>query len=207
MKAALLLVDLQNDFMPTGALPVSEGDQIIPLINKIQTQFDCIVATQDWHPNNHQSFANNHVGKKVLDVIDLQGIEQVLWPVHCVQDTFGAELVATLDTQRIRKIVYKGTDWQIDSYSGFFDNGHLKKTELDAYLKQQQITDVYICGLATDFCVKYSALDAVQLGFKTYVIQDACRGIAAVEQAFDEMKKAGVEILQVTGQTHLICKI
>lgn len=200
MKKALILVDLQNDFMPTGALPVAHGDEVIPIANKIQKHFDLIVATQDWHPKNHKSFAVNHPGKKAFDVIDLYGLEQVLWPPHCVQYTEGAEFVQALDTTCINKIIQKGTDWEIDSYSGFFDNGHRKKTELKNYLEQQNVTDVYICGIATDYCVKFTALDAIQLGFKTYVIEDACRGVSLeshhVMQALDEMKKAGVIVVQ-----------
>lgn len=200
MKKALLLVDLQNDFMPTGVLPVADADTVVPIINEIQKKFDLIIATQDWHPENHKSFALNHSAKKPFDIIDLYGLEQVLWPPHCVQHTKGAEFVSTLDATRINKIIQKGTDCEIDSYSSFFDNGHRKKTELNDYLKQQNVTDVYICGLAIDYCVKFTALDAIQLGFKTYVIEDACRGVNLesnhVAQAVDEMKRAGVKVIK-----------
>lgn len=200
MKRALILVDLQNDFMPSGALPVANGDAVIPIINEIQKKFDLIIATQDWHPKNHKSFSLNHPGKKTFDVIDLYGLQQVLWPLHCVQHTKGAEFISNLDTTRINKIIQKGTDCEIDSYSSFFDNGHRKKTELDDYLKQQNVTDVYICGLATDYCVKFTALDAIQLGYKTYVIEDACRGVNLelnhIAQAIEEMRRVGVKVIK-----------
>lgn len=195
---ALILVDLQNDFMPTGALPVPEGDKIIPTVNTLQKHFDLIVATQDWHPVNHGSFASNHPDHKPGDRIDLDGLPQILWPHHCVQNTKGAEFVADLDTSRITKIFQKGTDPLIDSYSGFFDNAHRKATGMGEYLKQQKVTEVYIVGVATDYCVKFTALDACQLDFKTTVIADACRGVNLKpddsKRALAEMQKAGVVI-------------
>jgi nicotinamidase/pyrazinamidase len=194
----LIIVDVQNDFCPGGALPVPEGDHIIPLINRLEPRFDLVVATQDWHPANHGSFAANHPGKKVGDVIALGGLPQILWPVHCVQNTPGAELVPTLDRSRIARIFPKGTDPAIDSYSGFFDNGHRRATGLGDYLKYNKVMDVYVCGLATDYCVKFTALDAVHLGFKTHLIEDACRGVNLkprdVAQAVEEMRTAGVHI-------------
>lgn len=197
---ALVLVDIQNDFLPGGTLAVADGDKIIPVVNRIQREFPLVVATQDWHPASHGSFAVNHPGKKVFEQIDLNGLPQTLWPTHCVQNTKGAELAAALDRERIAKIFPKGTDAAIDSYSGFFDNGHRKSTELGEWLKGRGVTEVYVCGLATDYCVKFTALDAVEAGFKTHLIEDASRGVNLrpddVGNAVDEMKRAGVVVLQ-----------
>jgi nicotinamidase/pyrazinamidase len=197
---ALILVDLQNDFCPGGALAVREGDAVIPLANELQKHFELVVATQDWHPKDHASFASNHPGKKVGEVIDLAGLPQVLWPDHCVQNTPGAELVKALDRSRIDRVFQKGTDRCIDSYSGFFDNGHRKATGLGEYLKSKNVTDVYVCGLATDYCVDFTALDAVQLGFKTHLFANASRGVnlkpGDVDRAIEDMRRAGVEILK-----------
>jgi nicotinamidase/pyrazinamidase len=197
---ALILVDLQNDFVPGGALAVPEGDAIVPLINEILPRFDLVVATQDWHPADHGSFAANHLGRKVYEVIDLAGLPQVLWPVHCVQGTAGAALVPSLDTSRIARVFQKGTDPAVDSYSGFFDNGHRKATGLGDYLRERGVARVYVCGLATDFCVKFTALDAKQLGFETSFIEDASRGVNVkpgdVDRAVEEMRRAGVQIMQ-----------
>ena len=195
---ALILVDIQNDFIPGGALPIPEGHQIVPIVNRIQPRFEFVVATRDWHPANHSSFAANHPGKKPGDVIDLNGLRQILWPVHCVQNTRGAEFVPGLETHWVAKVFQKGTDPQIDSYSGFFDNGHRKATGLDEFLKQSRVTKVFIAGLATYYCVKFTALDAVNLGFKTHLIADACRGVNLqpndVSSAIQEMERAGVQI-------------
>jgi nicotinamidase/pyrazinamidase len=195
---ALILVDVQNDFVPGGALAVPEGDRVVPVCSAIQSGFELIVATQDWHPANHCSFAANHPGTKVGQVIDLNGLPQVLWPVHCVQNTAGAEFVPGLDTRRIDRVFQKGTDPQIDSYSGFFDNGHLKSTGLGDYLKSKGVSDVYVAGLATDYCVKFTALDARQLGFGVHLVEDACRGVnlkqGDVQAAIEEMRRAGVLI-------------
>lgn len=197
---ALMLVDLQNDFLPGGALAVAEGDKIIPVVNRIQREFPLVVATQDWHPANHGSFAVNHPGRKIFEQIDLNGLPQTLWPAHCVQNTKGAEFAAALDRDPIAKIFPKGTDAAIDSYSGFFDNGHRKSTGLGEWLKGRGVTSVYVCGLATDYCVKFTALDAVAAGFKTHFIEDASRGVNLgaddVKKAVDEMKRAGVEVVQ-----------
>ena len=196
---ALILVDLQNDFLPMGALPVPDGDQVIPLANQIQQRFDLVVATQDWHPSNHASFAASHPGKAPGDVIDLNGLQQTLWPVHCVQNTVGSAFAPGLDISRVRKIFRKGTAPGIDSYSGFFDNGHRKSTGLDLYLKQAGVTETYVLGLATDYCVKFTALDAQELGFATYVLADACRGVdlqtGDVAAALHDMATAGVQII------------
>lgn len=192
---ALILVDIQNDFIPGGALAVPHGDQVIPVANSLQKSFDLIVATQDWHPPEHVSFAVNHPGKKVGEVIDLDGIRQALWPVHCVQNTRGADLASRLDRSKIARIFQKGTDVDLDSYSAFFDNAHRRSTGLGEWLKSRGVDRVYLCGLATDYCVKFSVLDALQLNFATYLIQDACRGIESkpgdVDAALAEMQSAG----------------
>ncbi|MDB5355702.1 MAG: Nicotinamidase [Phycisphaerales bacterium] len=195
----LILVDIQNDFIPGGTLPVPEGDRIVPLVNRLQDRFDLVVATQDWHPADHGSFAANHPGRKPGEVIDLHGLRQILWPVHCVQNTPGAAFVPGLETRRISRVFQKGTDPTIDSYSGFFDNGRRKATGLGDYLKEKGATDVYVCGLATDYCVKFTALDARSLGFKTFLIEDASRGVnlkpGDVEAAVEEMRRAGVGVV------------
>lgn len=201
MKKALVLVDLQNDFIPGGSLAVRDGDQVIPVANAVQKRkkWDVIVATQDWHPKNHGSFASQYPGKHPGDMIELGGLPQVLWPDHCVQGSRGAQFHPVLDRSHITKVFRKGTDPAIDSYSTFFDNAHRKSTGLGEWLKEQQFTDVYLLGLATDYCVKYSALDAVHLGFKTHVILDGCRGVELkagdTKKAVEEMKKGGVEML------------
>lgn len=199
-KSALLLVDLQNDFCSGGSLYVPDGDAVIPLANKLQAYFEVVIASKDWHPQDHMSFASNHFGLKVGDVIDVNNMQQVLWPDHCVQNTKGSELHPLLDTTRIQKYFLKGIDKTIDSYSAFFDNAHLRTTGLADFLLEQKITDIYILGLATDYCVKYTCIDAVHSGFKTHVIEDACRGINLhpddVKNAFAEMREEGVEILQ-----------
>lgn len=192
------MVDVQNDFVPGGALPVPRGNEVVPVLNRLQQLFEIVVATQDWHPLDHGSFAANHPGKKPGDMIELGGIPQVLWPVHCVQNTSGAEFVPGLNTARVAHIFQKGIDVEIDSYSCFFDNGHRRSTGLSDFLKEKRVDEVFIAGLATDYCVKYSSMDSVALGFKTHVIEDACRGLNAtdVKRALEEMKRAGVSILQ-----------
>jgi nicotinamidase/pyrazinamidase len=197
---AIILVDIQNDFLPDGALAVADGDAIIPVVNRLQPRFDVVVMTQDFHPANHGSFANNHPGLRPYDVVNLNGLQQVLWPRHCVQGTPGAEFSMDLDIRHVDRIFEKGTDPGIDSYSGFFDNGRKKATGLGDYLHEKGITDVYVCGLATDFCVKYTALDALSLGFKTFLIEDACRGVniqpGDVAKAVAEMADAGIAVVQ-----------
>ncbi|MDF2440814.1 MAG: nicotinamidase/pyrazinamidase [Abditibacteriota bacterium] len=195
----LILVDVQNDFCPGGALAVSEGNAVVPIINDIQKYFDLVVATQDWHPRDHLSFAANHAGKTPGEVIELNGCPQVLWPAHCVQESEGARLRTDLDTSRIARIFQKGQHREVDSYSGFFDNDHATATGLGDYLHEQGATAVYVCGLATDYCVKFSALDAKSLGFETYLIQDASRGVNLQSgddaAAIEEMRVAGVTIV------------
>ena len=176
---ALIIVDVQHDFLPGGALAVPGGDEIIPLINELQSYADLIVATQDWHPAGHKSFASAHEGKKVFDKIDLEGLEQVLWPDHCVQGTRGAEFSPELNMNHIEAIFRKGMEHGIDSYSGFYDNGHRKATGLGAYLKGRGVTEIWVCGLASDFCVYFTALDGLEQGFKTTLIEDASRPIDA----------------------------
>lgn len=199
---ALILVDIQNDFVTGGALAVPQGETIIPLVNQLIPKFDLIVATQDWHPQNHGSFAANHKGKDAGQIIDLNGLDQILWPVHCVQESEGAEFVKELNTESVEKIFVKGTDITVDSYSGFFDNGKKKDTGLGDYLKEKGVTEVYVVGLATDYCVKFTAIDAKELGFDTYLIEDATKGVNLqpndVNQAIEDMKNIGINVVKGT---------
>jgi nicotinamidase/pyrazinamidase len=176
---ALLLIDIQNDFVPGGALAVTDGDAIIPLVNDLQPRFELVVATQDWHPAGHGSFASSHPGQQPFQQIDLHGLPQTLWPDHCVQTTSGADLHPALDQHRIEAVFRKGTNPAIDSYSGFFDNGHRKATGLTEYLRGRGVTQVYLAGLAADYCVYFSAKDALEQGFEVYFIEDATRAISA----------------------------
>ncbi|MBV9575900.1 MAG: bifunctional nicotinamidase/pyrazinamidase [Gammaproteobacteria bacterium] len=199
-KKALIMVDLQNDFCAGGALAVPNGDEVIPLANQLQTYFDIVIATKDWHPQDHMSFASNHAFVQAGDVIEIHTMSQVLWPDHCVQDTQGAAFHPQLNTQAIDKIFYKGTDKNIDSYSAFFDNAHKRcSTALGDYLQHLQIKDIYIMALTTDYCVKSSSLDAAHLGLNVCVIADACRGVnlkpGDVEKAFNEMRAAGIKLV------------
>ena len=200
MKTALIIVDVQNDFIPGGALPTRGGGEVVPVINRLQPRFDLRVATQDWHPQNHGSFASNHPGRKPGEVIDLDGLPQVLWPDHCVQESWGAEFHRDLDMSRVDQVVRKGTDPAIDSYSGFFDNGRRKATGLEPWLRDHGVTDVFVTGLATDYCVLWTARDAHELGFRTRAIEDACRGVELKEgdiaRAFEEMRRLGIEVLR-----------
>lgn len=170
---ALIIVDVQNDFLPGGALPVKNGDTIITVINELQKKFDLVVATQDWHPADHKSFASSHPGKNVFEEIMLDGLPQVLWPDHCVQETSGAEFSSLLNTKKVEAIFRKGMNKNIDSYSGFFDNGKKKATGMGAYLKGRGITTIYIAGLAADYCVNFTAIDGLELGFKSVIISNA----------------------------------
>ena len=196
---ALILVDIQNDFMPTGALPVPNGHEVVPVANRLIPKFDLVVATQDWHPETHGSFAKHH-GKQPGEMIELHGLPQVLWPHHCVQGTKGAEFVDTLDTSRIDAVFQKGTDPKIDSYSGFHDNGHRKSTGLADYLRGKGVDEVYVLGVATDYCVRFTALDAVREGFKTTLVEDGCRGVNLQPddsaKAIEEMRSAGVRVVR-----------
>jgi nicotinamidase/pyrazinamidase len=195
-KKAFIIVDVQNDFVPGGALAVPDGDKVVEVINRLIRDFPLVIATQDWHPADHGSFASNHEGKQPGDVIMLNGLTQILWPDHCVQGTFGADFVKGLDISHVARVFRKGTDSAVDSYSGLFDNGHKKDTGLGDYLKDQKVDDIYIGGLATDYCVKFTALDCRGLGFRTHVVRDACRGVNLspndVDLAVEEMRRRGV---------------
>jgi nicotinamidase/pyrazinamidase len=178
---ALILVDIQNDFCPGGSLAVREGDRVVPVANELQKKFELVVATKDWHPPNHSSFES-------------------LWPPHCVQGTAGAEFVAGLDTTRLAHVFLKGTDAEVDSYSGFYDNEHRRSTGLGEWLRARGVTRVTVAGLATDYCVKFTALDALRLGFETTVVEDACRGVEVnagdTARAVEEMRAAGARVVQ-----------
>jgi nicotinamidase/pyrazinamidase len=196
---ALVLVDLQYDFMPGGALAVARGDETVPIATRLMARFDIVVATQDWHPKDHKSFAVNNPGKQVGELGELGGLPQVMWPAHCVQGTRGADLHDALERSRITAVFRKGIDADIDSYSGFYDNGHKKATGLGDWLKQKKITKLYVLGLATDYCVKFTALDGRELGFEVWLIEDGCRGVNLApgdsDKAIADMRAAGVTIV------------
>lgn len=191
----LLLIDIQNDFMPGGSLAVPGGDEIIPVVNDWMPQFDLIVATQDWHPADHGSFAANHPGKNVFEQTLLDGLPQTLWPVHCVQNTGGALFAPGLDTRRIQRIFTKGMNPLIDSYSGLHDNGHKASTGMGEWLRSSGVTELHVAGVATDYCVKFTVLDALAEGFKVNLIVQACRGVnlqpGDVDLALATMQAAG----------------
>jgi nicotinamidase/pyrazinamidase len=193
---ALILVDIQHDFLPGGALAVTQGDEILPIIAALQPQFDHIVATQDWHPADHGSFAANHPDTLPGQQIKLDGMSQILWPVHCVEGTSGADFPTTLDRSRWKRVFQKGKNPLVDSYSGFFDNARKGDTGLRSYLLLQGVRRVCIAGLALDYCVKYTALDAKSLGFDTVVLLDATRAVNLQpedgKRAVEELKAAGV---------------
>jgi nicotinamidase/pyrazinamidase len=195
---ALLLIDIQNDFLPGGALAVPAGDEVVPVANRLMAEYELVVATQDWHPADHLSFASQHAGKCAGDVIQLDGIDQILWPDHCVQNTPGADFAATLDRGHIQHVIQKGTDRRVDSYSGFFDNARRKATGLEGLLKSQGVDAVYVMGLATDYCVKVTAIDAIELGFQTVLIMAGVRGVELrpgdCQRAIEQMRAAGVVI-------------
>ncbi len=176
---ALLLIDVQNDFVPGGALAVPAGDAIIPTLNGLQHKFGLVVASQDWHPAGHRSFASAHPGHAAFTEIEWQGLPQMLWPDHCVQGTPGAALHPALQTDRVEAIFRKGTDPDLDSYSAFFDNGHRKATGLGTYLRGRGVSRVYVAGLAADYCVYFTAKDALAEGFEAVVLEDATRAISA----------------------------
>lgn len=194
---ALIIVDIQNDFLPSGALPIPMGNEIISIVNKIQPYFELVVATQDWHPNNHGSFASNHKGHRVFDVIELKGLQQVLWPDHCVQGSQGADFARSLDMNNVEAIFRKGTDPAIDSYSGFFDNGHFKATGMGGYLKDRGVEKVYVVGLAGEYCVNYTILDSLSLGFDTTLIKDATRPLSEDEfiKAMSNMVEKSAKVI------------
>ena len=195
---ALIVVDVQNDFLETGSLPVPEGSKVIPVINKAMPLFQTVVLTQDWHPAEHKSFASNHENKKPYDVTTMPYGQQVLWPAHCVQNSKGAELAETLAVKGTEFKVRKGTNSEVDSYSAFFEADGKSKTILADWLRERGITEVFLCGLATDFCVSWSALDAVKEGFKTFVLEDAWRGIevgGSLAAAKQQWKDKGIETI------------
>lgn len=195
MKKALVLVDLQNDFIPGGSLAVRDGDAVIPVANAVQKKFGLVVATQDWHPQNHGSFASNHRGKHPGDMITLGGLPQVLWPDHCVQGTAGAQFSPALAIPQAEFIVRKGYRREIDSYSAFCEADRVTLTGLAGYLRERGFTRVYLAGLATDFCVAWSAVDARRAGFEAFVIEDACRAIdtrGSLSAAWSRMREEGV---------------
>lgn len=192
---ALLIIDIQNDFCPGGALAVKDGDLIISIVNSLSKKFDHVILTQDWHVEGHSSFASVHLNSKPYDIIQMSYGSQVLWPEHCVIGTKGANFHPDLNTDKARLIIRKGFRKEIDSYSAFFENDHLTTTGLTGYLKNAGIDTLYLVGIATDFCVKYSAIDSIKEGFKTFVIEDAVKGIdldGSVATAWSEMKQAGV---------------
>jgi nicotinamidase/pyrazinamidase len=196
---ALILVDIQNDFLPGGALAVADGDAVVPVANALMPDYDLVVATQDWHPADHRSFASQNPGRRVGELAELGGLPQVMWPDHCVQHSSGAELAPGLLRAGVHRVFPKGTDPQIDSYSGFFDNGHLRATGLGQHLSTSGVDSVDIVGLATDYCVCFTALDAAALGLKVRVLLPGCRGVELqpgdVAAAVARMRAAGVEVL------------
>jgi nicotinamidase/pyrazinamidase len=192
----LILIDIQNDFVNGGSLAVPDGNAVVPVANTLMDYVDLIVATQDWHPADHGSFVSQHPALAVGDVVNLNGIEQILWPDHCVKNTRGAAFVDGLATERIAHVVHKGTDRQLDSYSGFFDNGHKRATGLEEFLKGGNVTRLILVGLATDYCVKFTAMDAKSLGFDVTLATDGVRGVnlrqGDCDQAIKEMRNIGV---------------
>ncbi len=197
-QRALLLVDLQYDFMPGGALAVPDGDEVVAVANRLIPDFDVVVASQDWHPADHLSFASQHPGKQPYDTVVLDGLPQTLWPDHCVQGTRGASLHDDLEASAIRRVFRKGQDRRVDSYSAFFDNARRGATGLADWLRDAGVDEVHLMGLATDYCVKFSALDAAEQGFRTHLILEGCRGIdlapGDVDDALAQMRAAGVLI-------------
>jgi len=195
MKKALIIVDVQNDFCPGGNLAVNDGDKIVLGINKIMKDYDLVILTQDWHPENHKSFAKMWNGKEVMEIVNLNGIDQVLWPDHCIQYTKGADFHPDLEINEDMPIFTKGENPEVDSYSGFYDNDHKSSTGLAEFLKQEKVTDIDVCGLAADFCVKFTALDAKGEGFETTFLKDLTKGIAEdLTPIYNELEQAGVKI-------------
>ncbi len=199
---ALLLVDIQNDFVPGGALAVPRGDEVIEVANRLMPDYGLVVATQDWHPPDHLSFASQHAGRQVGDVIELNGVQQVLWPDHCIQNSPGAAFCEALNTGRIDEVVRKGTDRRIDSYSGFYDNGqpnNRNATGMHEMLQRRGVTAVDVMGLATDYCVRFTTIDAVELGYVTRLVVDGCRGVELktgdCDRAVSELKHAGIDLV------------
>lgn len=199
MTAALIVVDIQNDFLPGGALAVPRGDETVAIANRLMSLFSTVVLTADWHPADHSSFASQHAGKSPYDVVPMPYGNQVLWPDHCVAGTTGADFAAGLETVRAHAVIRKGTDKNCDSYSGFLAADRKTPTGLAGYLKSRGVTTVFVCGLATDFCVAWTAQDAAVAGFKTYLIEDASRAIDAggsLAAAMAGLKTAGVGVIE-----------
>jgi len=198
-KSALLVIDVQNDFCPGGQLAVEGGDEVVPLINRIMGLFGLVAATQDWHPAGHLSFAVNHSGKKVFDAVEVCGIDQVLWPEHCIAGTRGAEFHSDLNSAAFNLILRKGRQKELDSYSAFLENDHKTSTGLEFYLKGLEVSRLFLCGIATDVCVYYSAIDGIALGFEVFVIEDGCRGIdtppGTLKKRIDKMITEGVKVI------------
>jgi nicotinamidase/pyrazinamidase len=194
----LLLIDVQNDFMPFGSLPVAQGDEVVPVANAVAPRFDLVVATQDWHPAGHASFASSHPNKVPGDVIEVSGLAQVLWADHCVQHSPGASFHSDLDVANVDHVVRKGSDLRIDSYSAFFDNNRVKDTGLAAYLREAGADDVWVMGLATDYCVRFSVMDALREGFRVVLLADGCRAVGLSpddgDRAVADMQEAGCRI-------------
>ena len=198
----LLIIDIQNDFLPGGALAVAGGDEVVPIVNLLMPEYELVIATQDWHPIDHGSFAESYDDVEPFEMGKLGELDQCFWPTHCVQGTEGAEFAPDLNTGGIKMVVRKGQDRGVDSYSGFYDNGGYHSTGLTEILLRRGVTEVHIVGLALDYCVKFTALDAVKDGFKTYLIPEACRAVNVNEgdslKAIEEMKEAGVRMKEIT---------
>ena len=194
---ALVIIDVQNDFLINGSLEVSSGNDVIEPINEIIKSYTLVVATKDWHPLDHVSFVSNHPGKKIGDVVKVNNLDQVLWPEHCVQESKGSDFPTTLNFEAINKIIYKGINSLIDSYSGFYDNGKIRSTGLSDYLIAKNFTSIDYVGLATEYCVKFTVLDSIVEGFKTSVILNGIKGINLEEssKALKEMKSKGINLL------------
>ena len=198
--SVLIIVDVQNDFLPGGALAVPKGEEVIPVINRLSRRFENVILTQDWHPAGHASFASTHAGRKPFEMIELPYGQQVLWPDHCIQGTHGAAFHAGLDVLHAQMVVRKGHRPDVDSYSGFLEADRMTSTGLAGYLRERSLERCFVVGLATDFCVAWTALDARRLGFEATVIEDACRGIdtdGSLARAWSEMEAAGVTRAQL----------
>ena len=197
---ALLLIDLQNDYMPGGMVEVPEGDQVIPVANRMMEVFDLVIAVRDWHPATHQCFAANHLWRRPGQTIELGGVDQLLWPMHGVQHSFGAELAIALKEENIHRHFFKGTDPEVDSYSAFFDNARQNDTGLASFLHEKGVEELYLLGLPIEFSVRYTALDALALGFRTWVIEDGCKAQNVEpsdgDRILGELQEQGVRLLQ-----------